>query len=1266
MLAVAMAVTASASAKGVHILSDTFGAGELSLTEQSGVAVDQGTGDVYVADTGNGRIVKYNAAGESPTTFATVTDPTFIARDKSSGDLYVVEEGNEAIVKLDPAGLPVGAWGTAGRMAGFSEVAGIAVDLSGTLFVMDHPLEGVLHELTSSGDETGACNLRQLGIIHGGASGVNPFGIAVDGGDNVYYTYEAENRPTNKITAPPDCESLGEGEGRNRFPASFSQANGLAVNEADDSTFRTYLSGVKHFSSTGSELEHFFGQGEGLGEGAQLAVRSADETVYVGDIGNNDIAVFTVVNVEPPYVEIDQPTDVTAHTAHFRAEINPEATLDNPGWNVKYRFECKPSCPTGTGLQGTIAAGTETEVVEATAENLLPGTEYEVYITATNAGGTARAPEGSGVGLPFETEPIAPSIQEEYVAEASESTATVGALISPGGLKTGYRVQYVTRSQYEASEFAAAQESSEAFLEGGEGVPVSVQLTGLSSSTTYVARFVAANAIGSGNGEPIPFATQEPALLPAAGSCANEIFRTGPSATLPDCRAFEQASPPNKNGGGVEAVPGAVQAVEGPDAITFYNQGGIPGGVGAQDLPTFISSRGDGSWSTQGLLPPQSYGRSAIYLGLTPDGRYALTTAIGNDASGESLGTGFFRRDLATGEMTTLVPYDPDCLNIKTCFVLAGASADGSRIFFESTLALTGETPPGQRNVFVWEEGSEVSLVDVDEAGDPLPEGGYAGPFDWRQGNLARGGAGDGYYVSSVHAISSDGSEIVFTEAQEEGEEEEGSGQLYVREGIGSPSPSTVKLSVYREGREGPELPAAFLGATPNGRYVFFKSKAELTSDAYAGEGTESLYRYDVSADELVDVTSEAKKKFAAGPGVEGMLGASESGRIAYFVATTALSSETNSAGEVAVPGEVNLFRWEEGAKPPITFIATLEGGNLSDGAGDTRNWTPAPLNGAAASPIQRTARVSADGGSVVFSSHRALTGAPNRAAACNGECAEFFLYTPATRTLDCVSCDPTGARPLGDAMISTAFINASDLPLAYAAPTALSRNLSADGERFFFETPDPLVAADVNGRSGCKGIVGGEFESVPSCLDVYEWEAPGSGTCPPEGATRLNGGCVFLISGGHSDQPSYFADADREGRNAYLFTASPLVPADGDQNYDAYDARESGGLALQHASPPSPCESRQACQGPQASPEASSTPGTANLVAPGNPPVSKKCRKGFVRRHGKCVKKPRHHRKHHRKHHKRKGQKGKPNKKKHAGGRDAKRRANHDRGGRK
>jgi hypothetical protein len=752
-----------------------------------------------------------------------------------------------------------------------------------------------------------------------------------------------------------------------------------------------------------------------------------------------------------------------------------------------------------------------------------------------------------------------------------------------------------------------------------------------------VARFVATNTVeGSletAFGEPLPFATRIPSL--PFGGCPNEVFRTEASALLPDCRAYELASPVNKGGGSVEALPGSIQAPgKAGDAITFFSQAGIPGGVGAQDYPTFLASRGGGSWATTGLLPPQELGDEASYLGLTPDGRYSVT-----EASRRGQSSGVFLRDLETGKITTVVPYNTGCPN-SSCFSLAGASEDGSKIFLETALELDQEPPTrtGPPDLYMWDRGTgKISLVSVDQNGGRLPEGAFAGPYDWPDLNLEKGGSGDHMYVAALNAISPGGEQAVFTERGEG----EGHGQLYVRLGLGGPSPTSVKVSAYAAGRAGPELPAAFLEATPEGRFIFFKSRADLTSDSYSGEGegTESLYRYETPTSKtptgkLIDVTTEAKAKFEKGPGVIGMLGASESGQVAYFVSTTELTTAAGADGKVAEEGQANVYRWQEGAKPAITFVAALENGPIYGGApeSDSRDWSPGIVDTVSLGDYTaKTARVSADGNAVVFSSRRPLTELPSLARACDHsgndipvQCPEFFRYSAASGALDCISCNPTGERPANGASIGTAFINAVDPTNVLAEPT-LSRNLSASGDRFFFQTPDSLVPGDRNGGSSCST----SSEGAESCLDVYEWEAPGTpeGTCQ---VAEVDGGCLYLISSGEGNRPSYFGDADPEGRNVFILTASQLVPVDRDELYDVYDASVKGGLASQNETSASPCDSRTSCQGPTAGAQEGSTPGSSTLVGPGNATPPKACKNGFVRKHGKCVKKHKSQKKKH------------------------------------
>jgi hypothetical protein len=265
------------------------------------------------------------------------------------------------------------------------------------------------------------------------------------------------------------------------------------------------------------------------------------------------------------------------------------------------------------------------------------------------------------------------------------------------------------------------------------------------------------------------------------------------------------------------------------------------------------------------------------------------------------------------------------------------------------------------------------------------------------------------------------------------------------------------------------------------------------------------------------------------------------------------------------------------------------------------------------------TASVSDDGTTIVFRSQVRQTGYDNHGIP------EFYRYSTAAG-LTCVTCNPTGSAP-STADFSGPLIQRIGKP-GPAGPnntgTALPRNLSADGTRFFFQTDEKLVAADINGDDGCPPS--GAY-SDPSCQDVYEWEAPGSGSCAEQSSaySPQDKGCIYLLSSGKSSSPSFFANASASGDDVFIFTREQLVPQDQDALQDVYDVRAGGGLASQHPSSPVPCEG-DACRGAGSVADQHPSSGSGSFTGPGNPPAPRPCPKGKVRRGKRCV--PRHHHK--------------------------------------
>ena len=158
--------------------------------------------------------------------------------------------------------------------------------------------------------------------------------------------------------------------------------------------------------------------------------------------------------------------------------------------------------------------------------------------------------------------------------------------------------------------------------------------------------------------------------------------------------------------------------------------------------------------------------------------------------------------------------------------------------------------------------------------------------------------------------------------------------------------------------------------------------------------------------------------------------------------------------------------------------------------------------------------------------------------------------------------------------------------------------NLSSEGEgRLFFESQDALAPQDVNG----------------SIQDVYQWKPNGVGACTQKQ------GCVNLISSGKSDADSMFLDSSATGDDAFFITRERLLPRDKDDQLDLYDARVGGGF---EETPIAPC-SGETCAGPlPAAPTQPSSASSAFAGPPNPPPKPAKCKKGFVKKHGKCVKK--------------------------------------------
>lgn len=156
-----------------------------------GVAVD-GAGNVYVAESGNDRVVKLDAGttDQSVLPFSGLRNAVGIAVD-GSGAVYVSDSPNERVLKLAPGGA-----NQTVLTLEHSGPHGVALDAVGNLYVVDWLKDRVLKLAAGSGAPT----VLPITAIEG------PEGVAVDGEGNVYVA-DFENGRVIKLIAATGAQT---------------------------------------------------------------------------------------------------------------------------------------------------------------------------------------------------------------------------------------------------------------------------------------------------------------------------------------------------------------------------------------------------------------------------------------------------------------------------------------------------------------------------------------------------------------------------------------------------------------------------------------------------------------------------------------------------------------------------------------------------------------------------------------------------------------------------------------------------------------------------------------------------------------------------------------------------------------------------------------------------------------------------------------------------------------------------------------------------
>jgi DNA-binding beta-propeller fold protein YncE len=1166
VLAGAASLVCSAPASALlsrgHVFAGTFeGAGAQVFGMPSGVAVDEASGDVYVADPAHDRVERfkraaggYEFAGEFEVAYpgAIAIDNSSGSPDPSSGDVYVagagsVKERKEAEeAEQQPERNYLYKFTASGEMIfkkrifkakeereesgekvveqvekELERISGLAVDATGKLWVY----WGETGNISGFGDDETNKLIPSLGkeeVLAQSAleeaCSAEP-GFAVGPGDEVFYV--AHERETGSRACPEEGESgprmvsqlAGSGKATERS-IDNQDGGGVALDPADGEVYVDNVGSVAVFGADGSFIQRF-GAGQLSGAGA-LAIDSAQGIVYVAEPGK--IAVFAPEGAGAPTIDSVSAHNLTPGSERVNAQIDPRGARTT--YRVQYGTvscaEPEASC-TDTAEQevgsGQVAEGFADVAVQTSLQGLQSNTTYYYRVIAENEHGTAQSPQSTQTF--FTTLPSAEGVLPDH---------RQWQLVSPADMR---------------------------------------------GATPRLAGPEAPLIQASADGDSLTWGASAP---PGAGEA--EGYRAPEPLQVMSRRGSEEwssndISTPRNRGGGIEQ--------EGPSEYRFFSP----------DLSLAV-------------VEPE----------------YLLEPLENPPLAPEAREKTIYRRNEENGGFQPLVTAANDLAGVPFGGKLSfqGATTDVQHVVFKSEVPLVSGA--GEHGLYEWEAGAPLKLVSVLPGPEATPASepnlGYRG-YDVRgaisqegsrvfwtneeekgplymrdpatketkQINAAQGvkEAGEEEIADNLdevyfQAASSDGSRVFFTdtwpltgESSLEPTEHEESHPADLYE-FNTETGNLSDLSVDQNVGEKAEVLGTLPGISEDGSYVYFVANGVLAP----------------GAEKPGDCPRE----------------------------------DPFRNGTRDTEGECNLYVSEPDPEHPgereTRFIARLSEEDANDW-GEGEGPEAGELGGI-------TSQVSSNGRYLAFMSDRDLTGydsADADPAAKGADDEEVFLYDAGTGRLVCASCNPSGQAPDGVFDTSEAgegFGLTVDRPrlwrerwLAGSIPgwtpfdytpvmaDHQSRYLSNDG-RLFFDSADALVGqVQATAR---EETVDGKLLHV-GVENVYEYEPVDTGSC------REASGCVALISSGTSERESAFLDASETGNDVFFVTAAKLVAQATEPNDEIYDAAvcstgETQPCLPAKEPPPEECagEGCRAASGPQltfqAPPTSTSSP-PANSV---------------------------------------------------------------------